>query len=99
MRTPAAILWRVTDTAFVGVTSGPGREPTPGAALLEFVTERREDVALWHARIERDGWTTDGPPRPAGLPGVTCFFATDPNGYSIEFLHFAERALLASDAR
>jgi catechol 2,3-dioxygenase-like lactoylglutathione lyase family enzyme len=95
IRTPSAILWRVTDSAFVGVTCGPGRQPSPGAALFELVTERLEEVTLWHRRIESDGWITDGPPRAAALPGVTCFFATDPNGYSVEILHFADPGMLA----
>jgi catechol 2,3-dioxygenase-like lactoylglutathione lyase family enzyme len=93
MRTPTAILWRVTGNAFFGVTSGPGREPKAGAALFELVTEDESEVGLWHDRIVADGWQTDGAPRRTP-EGVTCFFATDPDGYLVEILHFADRGML-----
>ncbi len=94
MRTPTAILWRVCDRAFFGVTSGPGREPKPGAAIFELVTEEEAEVGRWHARIAAAGWRTDGAPRRIG-GGVTCFFATDPDGYLVEILHFDDPAALA----
>lgn len=79
MRTPTAILWRITGTACFGVTSGPGREPKAGAALFELVTHAESEVGDWYRRIVAGGWKIDGGPRRiAG--GVTCFFATDPNG-------------------
>ena len=89
MRTPTAILWRVTETAFFGVTSGPGRAPKAGAAIVELVTRSAPEVGDWHARIAAAGWATDGAPRQAP-GGVTCFFATDPDGYLVEILHFAD---------
>src|SRR5581483_9359249 len=94
MRTPKAVLWRVSETAYFGVTSGPGREPKPGAALLDLVVRTEEEVTDWHQRIAADGWTTDGPPRPMH-DGMTGFFATDPDGYLVEIVHFADRAVLA----
>lgn len=97
MRTPSAILWQVTDRAFFGVTSGAGRTPKPGAAIIEFVTEEEEDVRRWHERIVGDGWQTDGPPRRTEA-GVTCFFATDPDGYLVEILYFADSAALQPKA-
>ncbi len=96
MRTPTAILWRVTDTACFGVTSGPGREPKAGAALFELVTHTESEVGDWHRRIMADGWQTDGAPRRVA-GGVTCFFATDPNGYLVEILHFADPKALAAE--
>jgi catechol 2,3-dioxygenase-like lactoylglutathione lyase family enzyme len=94
--TGTAILWRVTETAFFGVTSGPGREPKAGAAIIELVTRTADEVHDWHRRIAGDGWETDGAPRQiAG--GVTCFFATDPDGYLVEILHFADPATLTTD--
>ncbi len=93
IRTERAILWRVTDTAFFGVTSGPGRAPKAGAAILELVTRTAAEVADWHGHIAGAGWHTDGPPR-ASAGGVTCFFATDPDGYLVEILHFADPSAL-----
>jgi len=94
MRTPSAILWRVTDSAFFGVTAGPGREPKAGAALLDLVVRTKDEVADWHRRIVADGWAADGPPRPMH-DGMTGFFATDPDRYLVEILHFADPAALA----
>ncbi|MCW5773816.1 MAG: VOC family protein [Rhodospirillaceae bacterium] len=96
VRTPTAILWRATDSAYIGVTSGPGREPRPGAAIFELVTADADEVAHWHARIAGDGWHTDGPPRRTP-DGITLFFATDPNGYLVEFLHFADADALKGE--
>lgn len=93
LRTPTAILWRVTGSAFFGVTCGAGREPRPGAAILELVTRTAAEVLDWHRRIAGEGWPTDGAPRRVE-GGVTCFFATDPNGYLLEILHFADPAAL-----
>ena len=38
VRTPTAVLWRITDTAFFGVTAGPGRQPAAGARGSEART-------------------------------------------------------------
>jgi catechol 2,3-dioxygenase-like lactoylglutathione lyase family enzyme len=95
MRTPTAILWQAAGAAYFGVTSGPAREPKPGAAILELVTRSDDAVAAWHARIVADGWTTDGPPRRTP-GGAFCFFATDPSGYLVEILHFAEPSPLGA---
>src|SRR5260370_39420634 len=62
MRTPSAILWRATGTAYFGVTSGPGREPQAGAAILELVTHRTADVPDSYARIVAHGLQEDGSP-------------------------------------
>ena len=97
MRTPRAVLWRVSETAYFGVTSGPGREPKAGAALLDLVVRTKEEVAEWHRRITAGGWKTDGPPRPMH-DGMTGFFATDPDGYLVEIIHFADAGVLARGA-
>jgi len=97
MRTASAILWRAAGTAYFGVTSGPGREPKAGAAIFELVTHREADVQDWYARIVADGWQTDGPPRRTAA-GAMCFFATDPNGYLVEILHFSDPSPLAGPA-
>jgi len=94
MRTPTAILWRVNAGAYFGVTAGPGREPKAGAALLDLIVGSRGEVGDWHRRIEADGWKTDGPPRPMA-EGMTGFFATDPDGYLVEILHFDDPAALS----
>lgn len=95
MRTTTAILWQAAGTAYFGVTSGPGREPKAGAAILELVTRHDSEVEDWHARIVADGWQTDGPPRrTAG--GALCFFVTDPNGYLVEILHFSDPSPIVS---
>ena len=93
MRTPTAVVWRVTDTACFGMTAGPGREPKAGAALLDLVVRTKDEVAQWHRRIEADGWTTDGAPR-LMHDGMTGFFATDPDGYLVEIIHFADASVL-----
>jgi len=95
MRTPTAILWRVNDGAFFGVTAGPGREPKAGAALLDLTVGSAAEVHEWHRRITADGWKTDGPPRPMAAEGMTGFFATDPDGYLVEILHFNDPAALS----
>jgi catechol 2,3-dioxygenase-like lactoylglutathione lyase family enzyme len=89
IRRPHAILWRVTDTAFVGVTSGPGRVPREGAAVLALVVASDAEVDAWHARITGDGWATDGSPRRTAS-GNYMFFATDPDGYPVEILRSAD---------
>ncbi len=94
MRTPTAILWRVNESALFGVTAGPGREPRAGAALLDLTVGSAAAVHDWHKRITADGWKTDGPPRPMA-EGMTGFFATDPNGYLVEILHFDDPAALS----
>jgi catechol 2,3-dioxygenase-like lactoylglutathione lyase family enzyme len=95
MRTPTAILWRVNDGAFFGVTAGPGREPKAGAALLDLTVGSAAEVHEWHRRITADGWKTDGPPRPMAAEGMTGFFATDPDGYLVEILHFNDPQALS----
>lgn len=94
MRTPTAVVWHVADGAYFGMTAGPGREPKAGAALLDLVVRTKDEVSEWHRRITADGWKTDGPPRPMH-DGMTGFFATDPDGYLVEILHFANPAVLA----
>ena len=89
IRRPHAILWRVTDTAFFGVTSGPGRVPRAGAAVLALVVASEAEVEAWQARILADGWTTDGAPRRTAS-GNFMFFATDPDGYPVEILRSAD---------
>ena len=95
MRTPTAVVWRITNTAYFGMTAGPGREPKAGAALLDLVVRSKEEVLDWHRRIEADGWKTDGAPR-AMHDGMTGFFATDPDGYLVEILHFADASVLGA---
>ena len=98
LRTSNAILWGVTDSAFFGVSSGQDRRPKPGAAIFELVTKEERDVYLWHQWIVADGWQTDGEPRLIS-GGVTCFFATDPSGYLVEILHFADPKTLEGEDR
>jgi catechol 2,3-dioxygenase-like lactoylglutathione lyase family enzyme len=95
MRTPTAVVWRITDTAYFGMTAGPGREPKAGAALLDLVVRSKQEVLDWHRRIEADGHKTDGAPR-LMHDGMTGFFATDPDGYLVEIIHFADESVLGA---
>ena len=83
VRTPTAVLWRITDTAFFGVTAGPGRQPAAGAAIVDLVVASAAEVQQWYDKIVADGWETDGPPRYVDL-GATNFFVTGPDGYLVE---------------
>jgi len=86
MTTPTALLWHVTGGSFFGVTSGEGRTPKAGAAILELVVGGDDAVDAWHERITAAGWTAD--PAPQALDGGgRYFFATDPDGYLVEVLH------------
>jgi catechol 2,3-dioxygenase-like lactoylglutathione lyase family enzyme len=89
MTTPTALLWHVAQGSYFGVTSGEGRVPKAGAAILELVVDAPGDVDDWYAAITRDGWSTDGAPRDLD-GGGRCFFATDPDGYLVEVLHLPQ---------
>jgi catechol 2,3-dioxygenase-like lactoylglutathione lyase family enzyme len=82
-----AVLYRVTDTAFFGVTAKPGRTPAPGSAILELVCASRAELLDWRERVVAAGYAVDGPPRQGERPGVTLFFITGPDGYLVEILH------------
>jgi catechol 2,3-dioxygenase-like lactoylglutathione lyase family enzyme len=82
-----AVLYRVTDTGFFGITAKPGRTPAPGAAILELVCASRKELNDWHKRVVAAGYAVDGPPRRGERPGVTLFFITGPDGYLVEILH------------
>ena len=88
--TGTARLYRVTETSLFGVTANPGREPAPGGAILELVCGSADEVHDWHRKITAAGYATDGPVRQGKLGGVTLFFATAPDGYQVEILHFAD---------
>ena len=87
IRTKTAILWRVTETSFVGVTAGPTRDPKHEGAIVDLVVESAEEVQTWYDKITADGWKTDGTPRHVDM-GATLFFASDPDDYLVEVLHF-----------
>ena len=82
MDAPEALLYRLSDTAYFGLTARPGREPKAGAALIEFTVGTDQEVDDWYAKIKGAGFETDGAPRDTGA--VYCFFCTDPNGYIVE---------------
>ena len=82
MKTRDSLNYRLSDTAYFGLTARPGREPKAGAALIEFTVATDAEVDAWHAKITAAGHAVDGPPRDTGH--VYCFFATDPNGYIVE---------------
>lgn len=86
--TGTARLYRVTGTSLFGVTANQGRVPAPGGAILELVCSSAGEVHDWHRKINAAGYATDGPVRKGTLGGVTLFFATGPDDYQIEILHF-----------
>jgi predicted enzyme related to lactoylglutathione lyase len=76
-------IYRVTDTAYVGVCSH--RDPSPQGMILTFVTDRVDE---WHRRLVEAGAAVDGPPSYSERFDVYQFFAKDPDGYVIEVQSF-----------
>lgn len=76
-------IYRLTDTAFLGVCERP--EPIASGVMVTFVSD---DVAGWHRRFVEAGAETDGPPRDNPAYRIHHFFATDPDGHTLEVQHF-----------
>ena len=82
------ILYRINNSSYFGLTSGPERQPAPSGALFELTTASRDEVDEWYKRLNEAGVKTDALPRLIPEMDVYCFFAFDPNGYRIEIMHY-----------
>ena len=76
-------IYEVTSSSAVGVCTH--RQPGPAGTILTFVTD---DVDGWHARLTERGVATDGTPRLNEEFGIYHFFASDPDGHTIEVQRF-----------
>lgn len=66
---------------------GTCERPDPGSSgvMVTFVTD---DVAGWHDRFTAAGAEVDGPPRDNADYRIHHFFATDPDGHTLEVQRF-----------
>ncbi len=76
-------IFALTDSAFLGVCERPGE-----AASNVMVTFVSEDVIGWHERFVAAGAAVDGPPRDNADYRIFHFFATDPDGHTLEVQRF-----------
>ena len=76
-------IYRVTGTSYVGLCSH--RDPEPAGIIVTLVSD---DVDGWYERLVAAGVETDGPPRHNERFDIYQFFATDPDGHTIEFQRF-----------
>lgn len=80
-------IYRVREGAYIGFCEAT-------LPMLEcervIVTMVVDDVAGWQADLEEKGVPNDGPPRISKKYAIEHFFATDPNGYRVEFQRFLE---------
>ena len=79
----ACRIYRVTGTGYVGLCDH--RPPNPPGTIVTLVTA---DVDGWYQRVTAAGVPTDGPPQHNERFAVYQFFATDPDGHTIEFQRF-----------
>lgn len=83
----ACRIFQAAETAFFGFCSHLPLLPRPESVILTLVAD---DPDAWHRRCEEAGVETDGPPRANERFGIVHFFATDPNGYRVEFQKFVD---------
>ncbi len=76
-------IYRLTASAFLGVCERP--EPVESGVMVTIVTK---EVAAWHARFVEAGAAIDGPPRDNPDYRIFHFFATDPDGHTLEVQRF-----------
>lgn len=76
-------IYRLTESSCLGVCerSAPLRSNV-------IVTVVVDDVDGWHERLRAAGVETDGPPRDNDEYRIYQFFATDPDGHTLEFQRF-----------
>ncbi len=74
---------RLTESAFLGVCER--QDPRPSEVVITLVTE---DVAGWYERFLAAGAQVDGPPRDNPTYRIHHFFATDPDGHTLEVQRF-----------
>lgn len=81
-------IYRAAPAAFIGVCAArAGRAVEPRGVVITLVSG---DVDGWYRRLTDRGVPTDGPPRTIEPFNVYAFFATDPNGYRLEFQRFLD---------
>jgi len=86
----ACRIFRMGPTGFLGVCRvRPSRWVEPKGVVITFVVP---DVDAWHRHLLDRGVTPEGPPRHSETFNVYAFFATDPNGYRLEFQTFRDPA-------
>lgn len=76
-------IYRTTPSSFLGVC-----RKSEVAASGVIVTIVADDVAGWHERCVKAGIPVDGPPRDNPGFRIHQFFATDPDGHTLEFQRF-----------
>ncbi len=81
-------IFKTSETSFLGVCKvRPGRHVEPKGVVITLVTP---DVDGWHEALKARGVTILEPPAYHASFDVYCFFATDPNGYKLEFQTFRD---------
>lgn len=76
-------IFRLTDSAFLGVCERA--DPGHSGVVITIVTD---EVAAWFDRFVAAGATCDGPPRDNPEYRIHHFFATDPDGHTLEVQRF-----------
>jgi predicted enzyme related to lactoylglutathione lyase len=83
-----ARIYRVSDSSFVGLVSGPKGFRQPQAYNAVLLTVLVNDVDGWYAHLKAQGarLLTELLDKPE--IGVRCFFLEDPGGYALEIQEF-----------
>lgn len=76
-------IYRTTPGSFIGVCQKP--VVASAGVIVTIVTD---DVAGWYERCVAAGIPVDGPPRDNLEFRIHQFFATDPDGHTVEFQRF-----------
>lgn len=82
----ACRIYRVSPTGYVGVCDH--RTPTPGGTIVTLVSSAVDE---WYERLVAADVETSGPPSHNERFDVYQFFATDPDGHTLEFQRFGSR--------
>lgn len=81
----ACRIYRLTDSAFLGICQRDGVAASPDGVIVTLVTA---DVEAWYARLQAAGVTVDAPPAFHPVYHITHFFVRDPDGYPVEIQRF-----------
>lgn len=76
-------IYRLVEGSFLGVCERP--EPIGSNVVLTFVSD---DVDGWYEKMAAAGVDLDGPPRENPAYRIYHFFATDPDGHTLEVQRF-----------
>ena len=79
-------IYRVAGGGYVGFCERDDASPAPGVIVTLVTTE----VDVWYDRLQATGIQTDGPPRYNERYGIYHFFASDPDGWSVEVQCFED---------